>query len=459
MLRSLVGSEMCIRDRYQRRVRGLSFVSNALRVGGQESMGCGRSDENGGDRYMTSPSSPAPLSERPPENPEDPLDYHEPESLLPTDPPKNPEQHPPAVPAPIPTNQELDEWDEQMEKELAAYSPDLTAASPPSPKNPVNGWKVKPRGSKIRRRPAARLSSLETWRSDLIDAAEGRNPGNKNPNPKPHPAGSRKMSIVAPASVSKAISPKLAPSISPGKIPVRAREKKKGSPGVMEESAEDKPVVRVEPELGDVEPSPHRERPSLKAPTIERAQLGGKLMETDALLRDSFSSEQELSRVEERVRDGIALLDELPKLAAQGEVLEGGLFQELLQRLAISSTMKESTNMLHTPKGVRRSSVITRTPIKGSRRAHSCVSMACDKLFGEEPDMLAALLQRVHRLRELLRIKIEDNKDLDLARDALREVEGLIRNLWWYAEESGGQPKSSTGAERVAGLLSQLRAS
>jgi len=207
--------------------------------------------------------------------------------------------------------------------------------------------------------------------------------------------------------------------------------------------------------------------PEPPAVVVSREVLGGKLMECDALLRRKFDTREELCRLQESVESCLELLSRLQVLALEANVLEGVLFQDLLQRLATGESPPARPAPAAVPSNSppNPSAGVTRTPIPGTEREHWQSAQMVGGLFASKPQILPQLLAQVASLKGLLRIKIEDNKDLELARRALGEVKCAIDNLWWYAEE---KPGASAGGGKdcgdamvdklgVTGLLRELR--
>jgi len=229
-------------------------------------------------------------------------------------------------------------------------------------------------------------------------------------------------------------------------------------PSARESTSPSAPVPSPAPELA---PAPDPEKPKLlEAPTLSRDALGGKLMEVDALLRHKFATRQELESVQQAVDTGLSLLSELPALAAQAHLIEGALFQELLQRLANAPPVQQSSAQPAHPVPPLPGGLVSRTPIPGAERETWKASQSIQGLYGGDQAQLMLLLDRVGALRSLLRIKIEDNRDLDLARRALGDVQCAIENLWWYASEMGASAEDSVDPEDKLGvttLLQELR--
>jgi len=201
------------------------------------------------------------------------------------------------------------------------------------------------------------------------------------------------------------------------------------------------------------------------APTVSREVLSGKLMEIDALIRRKFDTRDELCSLQESVESCLQLLSQLQLLAVEANVLEGVLFQDLLQRLATGDSPPARPAAPASISPPNPSAGVTRTPIPGAEREHWQSAQMVGGLFANKPQILPQLLAQVAALKGLLRIKIEDNKDLELARRALGEVKCAIDNLWWYAEakpevSAGGLDCAGAVVDKlgVTGLLRELRA-
>lgn len=386
------------------------------------------------------------------------------------------------------------------------------------------GWKVKPRLGKNRRK-APRLGSLETWRSDLMVESStpsklrstdtllttprlGRGSKVKQLSVSAGPRLVTDLSVVGSkptasspvfsqlpganlTKVSRENSHRSGGTASPiPSPPAVSRMSSIGStfilapvlpsPRILPQSnSPRKPQVQsprtetILPAVVPAEPQPAKsevvvEVPRLTQPTLSLESLGGKLMEVDALLRHQFATRQELCKVQNSVEAALGLLADLPDLAREANVIEGTLFQELLQRLGTApdahNPPKSRKNMPCSPSVGARALLVSRTPIPGTEREHWQSHQSIRDLFGGDEGRLSSLMERVQALRGLLRIKIEDNRDLDLARRALGDVKCAIDNLWWYAEGSAsatGEDSKIEGKEDSLGvtrLLQKMRA-
>eukprot|EP00656_Telonema_subtile_P054593 TRINITY_DN8202_c0_g1_i3.p1 TRINITY_DN8202_c0_g1~~TRINITY_DN8202_c0_g1_i3.p1 ORF type:complete len:422 (-),score=54.02 TRINITY_DN8202_c0_g1_i3:211-1476(-) len=419
-------------------------------------MGCVGSDEEHGDRYKRDPPASIETTKynvTPKEDSPAHSKKSSPKLALPQktaltevragdNSPVLPKKSPPVAPLrPAPLVTELEPLDDEKLDELAKAAPSPTTNVD---RKAPHGWKVKPRVGKIGRK-APRLASLETWRSDLIGDAGQSNKPLKQSSPLPISPSSPKstpFSRRASRIIQSKPSDPLAKSVSPpalnnpAKAPIRPVAVASATPG-SEKTPERMP-----------EKPPEKRRNVLSAPTLSRELLGGKLMEVDALLRHRFANRKDLCKVQNSVDAALELLSELPSIAIEANVIEGQLFQELLQRLAENPTNQPVVTS--TPSKPR-ATMVSRTPVQGARRSkHWASAQSIGDFFSQDPERLQGLLRRVAVLRGLLRIKIEDNKDLELARDALTDVKCAIDHLWWYSEDQ--TPKTG-----VTALLEELR--
>jgi len=204
---------------------------------------------------------------------------------------------------------------------------------------------------------------------------------------------------------------------------------------------------------------------------LEEDVLIAKLMETEMTLRVKFESGKELRRVQEKVCKGLEFLGELPSLAENIGIIEGLLFQELLARLnAASPAMlgagtvttpasptlralrQENRCLAGSPQSNKGRPLVNRTPLPGqahpagaSPQPQRPVQASVDAISHEKQQVL---IRETANLRSLLRIKIEDNGDLALAKTALQDAKLVFQNVWARAadlpEDNGGQPEQTS---------------
>jgi len=194
---------------------------------------------------------------------------------------------------------------------------------------------------------------------------------------------------------------------------------------------------------------------------LDEGVLMGKLMEAEMTLRLKFDSGKELRRVQDKVRKGLDFIEELALVAKQLEVIEGLLFQELLARLnsmspatfATATTpasptlraIRQENRALHGGGGSPPAGrvLVNRTPLPGQAHPEGA---AQSKDSGPPRPMQAvvetlayekqqALIRNVANLRGLVRIKIEDNGDLALAKKALVDARLVFDNVWALAND------------------------
>lgn len=204
---------------------------------------------------------------------------------------------------------------------------------------------------------------------------------------------------------------------------------------------------------------------------LEEDVLIAKLMETEMTLRVKFESGKELRRVQEKVCQGLEFLGELPSLAEDIGIIEGLLFQELLARLnAASPAMlgagtvttpasptlralrQENRCLAGSPQSNKGRPLVNRTPLPGqvhpagaSSPPQRPVQASVDAISHEKQQVL---IRNTANLRTLLRIKIEDNGDLALAKTALQDARSVFQNVWARAanlpEDNDGQPEETS---------------
>jgi len=132
----------------------------------------------------------------------------------------------------------------------------------------------------------------------------------------------------------------------------------------------------------------------------EQERLSGRSWEVSSILRPPLASAADLESVESQLQEALTFLTEtLPALAAEiGEQVSGLVFQALLARSS-------------------------RT-LPGHSGRERCSS---ERLDGVDSDQVARLVVDAEQLVALLRVKIEDDGDLALARTVL---EDSIRFFW-----------------------------
>eukprot|EP00747_Dinoflagellata_sp_TGD_P163922 gnl/TRDRNA2_/TRDRNA2_183146_c0_seq1.p1 gnl/TRDRNA2_/TRDRNA2_183146_c0~~gnl/TRDRNA2_/TRDRNA2_183146_c0_seq1.p1 ORF type:complete len:426 (-),score=81.41 gnl/TRDRNA2_/TRDRNA2_183146_c0_seq1:89-1366(-) len=136
----------------------------------------------------------------------------------------------------------------------------------------------------------------------------------------------------------------------------------------------------------------------------EVARLAGRSWEVVSVIRSPITSESEMLQVEKTVSKALALVtDELPRAAAAlGSKVKGPVFQALLARHG------------HTAPG------------HAARERIGTVCLEDGPLSAEQLDVLASAAET---LCSLLRIKVEDDGDLGLARAVLEDTTSFFADL------------------------------
>jgi len=221
----------------------------------------------------------------------------------------------------------------------------------------------------------------------------------------------------------------------------------------------------------------------------------GKLMETEMTLRPKFESGTELRRVQDKVIKGLSFLEELRTVSAQLGILDGLVFQEmlaLLNTMGPGSFATATTPASPTIRALRQENqamvgngafnggggraMVGRTPLAGATRPIGGQAVVAQRPMQAKVETLGyermqSLVRNVAGLRGLVRIKIEDNGDLALAKKALEEAMLVFDNLWATASElpasSPGSPQETSWPpcpgedpsldHRVTGVLEKLR--
>jgi len=207
---------------------------------------------------------------------------------------------------------------------------------------------------------------------------------------------------------------------------------------------------------------------------LEEGLLMGKLMETEMTLRLKFENGKELRRVQDKVRKALDFLEELHSIATQLDVIEGLLFQELIARLNSMSPATFSTATTPaspTLRAIRQENralggmgsppamcpVVNRTPLPGQAHPHPSAQQNPEPTRPMQAKVEAMgyekqqnLIRNVANLRGLVRIKIEDNGDLALAKKALIDARLVFDNVWALAFELPVEAVDGTAAEETS---------
>lgn len=147
----------------------------------------------------------------------------------------------------------------------------------------------------------------------------------------------------------------------------------------------------------------------------------------EGLLRIKFDKDSDLDRARQSVSRSQTFLTKLAELSSELGLLQGTIFQDLLARLSRAN-----------PDGnedLRSSRLSMREPL--------------DNFPADQAQMLT---EQAAELRNLVRIKIEDDNDLKLVRQALRESNMFLKEFRHYHRHKQGRNKVS-----ALDLLDQLR--
>merc|ERR1712196_440347 len=128
-------------------------------------------------------------------------------------------------------------------------------------------------------------------------------------------------------------------------------------------------------------------------------------------MRVDLATCRDLQHVEQSVLTGLQFLQDLHDYSEVLGVLQGTLFQELLRLPCLPVQSRTSTTIAHSPMPFK--------PIS----ALSCLYES----FSENE--LCEMAQRAHELRRTVRVKIEDDNDLRLAKKALTECAVFLLSL------------------------------
>lgn len=163
---------------------------------------------------------------------------------------------------------------------------------------------------------------------------------------------------------------------------------------------------------------------------LDIAGLQRRFMEMEGLLRIPFNKDGDVDRARTFVSRSQVFLTKLAELSQQMGLLQGTIFQDLLARLSRANDGSQNMDL-------RSSRLSMREPL--------------DEV---PPDQANKLMTQANELLNLVRIKIEDDNDLKLVRQALRESALFFKDLRTY-----NRYHSSTQGKRVCelDLLEQLR--
>lgn len=143
--------------------------------------------------------------------------------------------------------------------------------------------------------------------------------------------------------------------------------------------------------------------PSIATSPVTKRSIKRQLFESSALLRCDLMQEEEYINVKQNVPVLITFLQEITLLARERDVLEGALFQQILRNCSMAGVVSVNPMTPH------RQQPISSVELKRTE--------------------LQALVPKTENLVRLLRVKIGDDNDLNLARKALREISTMLEGV------------------------------
>ena len=133
-----------------------------------------------------------------------------------------------------------------------------------------------------------------------------------------------------------------------------------------------------------------------------RNNMVSRLGEVEAMMRVSFGDDHEVSRVRKEIRECMQFLHALEHAAKTHNVLQGAAFQELLASIGPSV---KNPRPIRTPKA----------------------KVKCNCVCFQDPAVATKMAMQAENLIELVRVKIEDDNDLRLARTCLRDATAFFQ--------------------------------
>ena len=220
-------------------------------------------------------------------------------------------------------------------------------------------------------------------------------------------------------------------------IPVQSQSKSQSIATPRLSKSTPVPAPALDPAPGSTTPLPSTHTSTRIEQSPSESQLAQELYHAQALLRWNFKAPKALHRLRHRVEDLQKFLQRFRTFAVTQQVLEGQVFQECLVALSTFPAI-DNKGLDHGqewgPEEIPQPQQPQRV-IRSRSSCHRSTASSPSTLTTQNPKALAPFLPQVQQLVELLRVKIEDDNDLKLARQALKETSQMLEHCAAYATE------------------------
>ena len=177
-------------------------------------------------------------------------------------------------------------------------------------------------------------------------------------------------------------------------------------------------------------PAPGRNVRAEELPKEVFADLQARQLEVEMLLRLSLSSGEELDAAANRVTEALQFDEELAELAASRGILKGKLFQALVEALR---KQREAEALIAAVVAPDDSEGETPRPLD----LQQGVPLTGNDEFNFTRDEWAELVRRADDLRQLIKIKVQDDNDLRTAHSGLDMCKDFLGTLSKSAKQVG----------------------